>query len=261
MVDVENSCLVIYLFTFILSGIELGAPYNYKYNAELQLDKTTVKDVIEQYGKPNERYHLRSQVASYVFLRYYSTSLSLFSGRARMSYLQFRENLLYAYIAVSSFDNDSTKFSFSKSNEVKVGDSIDSVVERIGAPSGKGKCPINTGKFSGFCKKGGFTWMWLYAKTNGMLNNDRLTAKAFFVGADEAGKVVEIERERITILKRAIPSLLDRKIKIGSGKRLIFQGVVPPLFGVILKAVFFHNSFQSHSVLMLRSCNGVTVRV
>lgn len=183
-------------------AVELGAPYNYKYNYKLQLDKTTVADAISQYGKPRERYHVKSQVASYVFLRYYSTDLSLFSGKARMSYLEFREDLLYAYITVSSFDNDSTDFSYTKAKEIKVGDTIDEVVHRIGEPSGMGKCPMNTGKFSGFCKDGEETWMWLYAKTNGMMNSDKLQAKAFLVGVDKEGKVIEIERERITILTK-----------------------------------------------------------
>lgn len=185
-----------------LLAVELGTPYNYKYNEKLRLGKTTVEDAIEQYGPPNERYHVKSKLYSYVFLRYYSTDLSLFSGRARMSYLEFRENLLYAYITVSNFDNDSTKFSYTKAKEIKVGDPIDSVIARIGEPSGMGKCPINTGKYSGFCKKGEYTWMWLYAKTNGMLNSDKLQAKAFLVGVDKEGKVVEVERDRITILTK-----------------------------------------------------------
>ena len=187
---------------FIAMAVELGTPYNYKYNNELRLDKTTVDDAIAQYGKPNERYHVKSQVASYVFLRYYSTDLSLFSGHARMSYLEFRENLLYAYITVSSFDNDTTHFSYSKAKEVKVGDAIDEVFARIGEPSGMGKCPMNTGKYSGFCKKGSITYMWLYAKTNGMLNSNKLKAKAFLVGVDASGKVIEIERDHITILTK-----------------------------------------------------------
>jgi len=183
-------------------AVELGSAYNYQYNKKLELDKTTVEDALQQYGPPNERYNVKSQRYSYVFLRYYSTDLSLFSGRARMSYLEFRENLLYAYISVSSFDEDSTKFSYTKAKEVKVGDDIDEVIAKIGEPSGKGRCPMNTGKYSGFCKKGAYTWMWLYAKTNGMLNSDKLRAKAFLVGVDEGGKVIEIEREHITVLTK-----------------------------------------------------------
>ena len=188
--------------TVALMAVELGTPYNYKYNEKLRLGKTTVQDAIEQYGPPNERYHVKSKFYSYVFLRYYSTDMSLFSGHARMSYLEFRENLLYAYITVSSFDNDTTKFSYSKAKEVKVGDTIDTVFARIGKPAGMGMCPMNTGKYSGFCKKGSITYMWLYAKTNGMLNSDKLKAKAFLVGVDEAGKVIEVERDRITILTK-----------------------------------------------------------
>ena len=194
--------LLLLMPIFALYAVELGAPYNYKYNHKLRLDKTTVADAIEQYGTPRERYHVKSQVASYVFLRYYSTDLSLFSGTARMSYMQFRDDLLYAYITVSNFDNDSTNFSYTKAKEIKIGDTIDEVVHRIGEPSGMGKCPMNTGKFSGFCKDGTYTWMWLYAKTNGMMNSDKLKAKAFLVGVDKAGKVIEIERDRITILTK-----------------------------------------------------------
>ncbi len=195
-----RTLLLLLIPVFAVYAVELGAPYNYKYNHKLELDQTTVQDVIEQYGTPRERYHVNSQLYSYIFLRYYSTDLSLFSGKARMSYMQFRENLLYAYITVSNFDNDSTDFSYTKAKEIKVGDTIDKVVQRIGEPSGKGKCPMNTGKYSGFCKKGEYTWMWLYAKTNGMMNSDKLTAKAFLVGVDKEGKVIEIERDRITIL-------------------------------------------------------------
>ena len=194
--------LLLLISVVAVYAVELGAPYNYKYNHKLQLDKTTLQDAIEQYGTPRERYHVKSQRYSYVFLRYYSTDLSLFSGKARMNYMQFRENLLYAYITVSNFDNDSTKFSYTKAKEIKIGDTIDEVVHRIGEPSGKGKCPMNTGTFSGFCKKGEYTWMWLYAKTNGMMNSDKLQAKAFLVGVDKAGKVIEIERDHITVLTK-----------------------------------------------------------
>lgn len=195
-----RTLLLLLIPVFAVYAVELGAPYNYKYNHKLELDQTTVQDVIEQYGTPRERYHVKSQLYSYVFLHYYSTDLNLFSAKARMSYMQFRENLLYAYITVSNFDNDSTDFSYTKAKEIKVGDTIDEVVQRIGEPSGKGKCPMNTGKYSGFCKKGEYTWMWLYAKTNGMMNSYKLTAKAFLVGVDKEGRVIEIERDRITIL-------------------------------------------------------------
>ena len=77
--------LLLFIPFFVVYAVELGSPYNHKYNHKLQLDKTTVNDAIEQYGKPNERFHVKSQVASYVFLRYYSTDLSLFSGKSRMS--------------------------------------------------------------------------------------------------------------------------------------------------------------------------------
>lgn len=194
--------LLLFLTFFIAEAVELGSAYNYKYNNRLELGKTTVQDALAQYGRPNERFDVKSQLYSYVFLRYFSTDLSLFSGRARMSYLEFRENILYAYITVSNFDNDSTKFNYTKSKEIKVGDSIDEVIQKIGEPSGKGKCPMNTGRYSGFCKKGEYTWMWLYAKTNGMLNSDKLQAKAFLVGVDKAGTVIEIERDRITILTK-----------------------------------------------------------
>jgi len=198
-----SKLIFILLMTFFTAeAVELGNAYNYKYNHRLQLGKTTVQDATAQYGRPHERFHVKSQRYSYVFLRYFSTDLSLFSGKARMSYLEFRENILYAYITVSSFDNDSTKFNYTRAKEIKIGDTIDEVIYKIGEPSGKGKCPLNTGKFSGFCKKGEYTWMWLYAKTNGMLNSDKLKAKAFLVGVDRDGKVIEIERERITILTK-----------------------------------------------------------
>ena len=198
-----NKIYFVLLLVFMnLSAVELGAKYNYKYNHQLQIGKTTVEDAISQYGQPNERFHVKSKLYSYVFLRYYSTDMSLFSGKARMSYLEFREDILYAYITVSSFQNDSTKFNYTKAKEVKVGDTIDEVIYKIGPPSGKGKCPMNTGKYSGFCKKGEYTWMWLYAKTNGMLNSDKLRAKAFLVGVDKAGKVIEIERDYVTVLTK-----------------------------------------------------------
>ena len=191
------------MFIFMnLHAVDLGTKYNYKYNHQLQIGKTTVDEAIAQYGQPNERFHVKSQLYAYVFLRYYSTDMSLFSGKARMSYLEFRENVLYAYITVSSFENDSTKFNYTKAKEVKVGDTIDDVIQKIGTPSGKGKCPMNTGKYSGFCKKGEYTWMWLYAKTNGMLNSSKLQAKAFLVGVDKNGKVIEIERDHITVLTK-----------------------------------------------------------
>ena len=188
--------------SFMAEAVELGSVYNYKYNNHLELGKTTVQDAIAQYGRPHERFHVKSQLYSYVFLRYLSTDLSLFSGQARMSYLEFRENILYAYITVSNFHDDSTKFNYAKAKEIKAGDTIDDVIDMIGVPSGKGKCPINTGRFSGFCKKGEYTWMWLYAKTHGMLNSDKLQAKALLVGVDKDGVVIEVERERITVLTK-----------------------------------------------------------
>ena len=194
--------LFLLLIFFMAEAVELGSVYNYKYNNRLVIGKTTVQGAIAQYGRPHERFHVKSQLYSYVFLRYFSTDLSLFSGQARMSYLEFRENILYAYITVSNFDNDSTKFNYTKSNEIRVGDTIANVISKIGAPSGKGKCPVNTGKFSGFCKKGEYTWMWLYANNSGMLNSNTLQAKAFLVGVDKYGKVIEIERERMTILTK-----------------------------------------------------------
>jgi hypothetical protein len=196
-----NKIVLLLVFPFfILAAIEMGSPYNYKFNYKLQLDKTTVEEAIMQYGKPMQRYNVKSDVASYVFLRYYSTELSLFSGKARITYLEFRDNLLYAFITASNFNRDSTKFSYDKAKDIKIGDTIDEVIYRIGEPSGKGKCPMNTGKFSGFCKKGEYTWMWLYANNGGMMNSNNIRAKALLVGVDKEGKVIEVEHDRIAII-------------------------------------------------------------
>ena len=63
-------------------AVELGSPYNYKYNNSLRLEKTTVEDALTQFGKPNERFHVKSQVASYVFLQ---AALKSFAARKAAS--------------------------------------------------------------------------------------------------------------------------------------------------------------------------------
>jgi len=186
---------------FVVYAIEMGSTYNYRYNYKLILDKTTVSEAIAQYGKPMERYTVKTEHANYVFLRYYSTDAGLFSGSGRMVFLQFRDNLLYSYITGSNFEFDSTKFNYTKAKEIKVGDSIDEVIYSIGEPAGKAKCPINSGAYSGFCKKGEYTWMWLYAKHAGIMNYKSIKAKAVLVGVDKDGNVIEVERERIAVIK------------------------------------------------------------
>ncbi len=186
---------------FVLWAVDIGQPYNFKYNYRLMLDRTTVHDAIAQYGKPMERYNIKTSHASYVFLRYYSTDAGLFSGSGRMLFLQFRNNLLYSYISASNFEYDSTQFNYAKAKEIKVGDDINKVIYAIGEPAGKAKCPINTGVYSGFCKQGEYTWMWLYAKHAGMLNYRGIRAKALLVGVDKEGKVSEVERERIAVIR------------------------------------------------------------
>jgi len=186
---------------FVVYAIEMGSSYNYRYNYKLILDKTTVSEAIAQYGKPMERYTIKTEHANYVFLRYYSTDAGLFSGSGRMVFLQFRDNLLYSYITGSNFEYDSTKFNYTKAKEIKVGDAIDEVIYSIGEPAGKAKCPINSGAYSGFCKKGEYTWMWLYAKQAGIMNYKSIRAKAVLVGVDKDGNVIEVERERIAVIK------------------------------------------------------------
>ena len=186
---------------FVAFAIEMGSPYNFKYNYKLILDKTTVSEAIDQYGKPMERYTVKTEHATYVFLRYYSTDAGLFSGSGRMVFLQFRDGLLYSYITGSNFEYDSTNFSYTKAKEINVGDDIDAVIYSIGEPAGKAKCPLNSGVYSGFCKKGEYTWMWLYAKHAGMMNYKGIRAKAVLVGVDKDGKVTEVERERIAVIR------------------------------------------------------------
>ena len=177
--------------------VESGNEFNYKYNTYLKLNETTLDLVIEHFGKPSERYDINTSVAQYVVLRFYMADIKLFTGKARLTYMQFRNGVLNAYVYGSNYNLDNSKFDFSKAKKVKIGQSMDEIIELIGKPTGKSNCPVNTGQFSGFCKKGKYTWLWFYADNQGLLDADDVQGKIFLVGVDKNGKAIEIEREHI----------------------------------------------------------------
>ncbi len=192
--------ILLFLFTTLSAGIvEAGSDFNYKYNDRLKLNETTLDLVTEYFGTPSERYDINTSVAQYVVLRFYMANIKLFTGKARLTYMQFKNGVLNAYVYGSNYNRDKTKFDFQKAKEVKVGQSLEEITELIGKPTGKSNCPVNTGQFSGFCQKGKYTWLWFYAKKQGIVDLEHAKANAFLVGVDKNGIAVEIERQRIEL--------------------------------------------------------------
>ena len=196
--------LIPFIFLFVFNTlnaaiVEHGNDYNYKYNDRLKLNETSLEKVIKYFGKPSERYDINTSAAQYVVLRFYMADIKLFTGKARLTYMQFRNGVLNAYVYGSNYNRDHTKFDYKKAKHIKLGQSIEEISSYIGEPTGKSNCPVNTGQFSGFCKKGKYTWLWFYAENQGLLDAKNAQAQAFLVGVDADGKAVEITREKITL--------------------------------------------------------------
>ncbi len=188
--------LIILISTASLNaGINFGKNYDFTQNKELNLEKTTLDEALKKFGKPVERHHIKTSKGDYVFLRYYMSDIKFRSGKSRVTQLQFKNGVLFSYFYGSNYNKDNSDFDYKKSKTIKVGDNIRDVVKNVGRPTGKGVCPLNTGKFAGFCQKGKYTYVWIYLKNFG-LKDKASVANIFLVGVDKNYNVLEVKREK-----------------------------------------------------------------
>lgn len=187
--------IVLIYIASLNAGLNVGKNYHYDQNKKLELEKTTLDEALKRFGEPVERHEIKTSKGDYVFLRYYMSDIKFRSGKSRVTQLQFKNGVLFSYFYGSNYNKDNSNFNYKKSKTIKVGDNIRDVVKKIGKPTGKGVCPLNTGKFAGFCRKGRYTYAWFYLENFGL--KDKVSvANIFLVGVDKNYNVVEVAREK-----------------------------------------------------------------
>jgi hypothetical protein len=186
--------MVIFTISFLCGCASVGNKFNYQNRMNLELGITSKNDAIKLVGKPKETKTVSNKDGNYEILSYVYAYASPGGAAARVLFLEFKDNKLNAHIYNSGFEEDKTEFDFSKSKNLKVGQSsMDDVEQFLGKPSGKAICPSTLRDYSTKCQNATEIWSYLYTKKSQGYDTSTIKTKSIDISFDEKGIIADME--------------------------------------------------------------------
>ena len=187
--------MVIFTISSLFGCSTTGNKFNYQNRMNLELGVTSINDAIKLVGKPEETKTVSNYEGNYKILTYIYTYGDIAGGAAiRLLYLEFKDDKLNAHLYSSDFKEDKTEFDFSKSKNLKVGQSSkDDVEQLLGEPSGKAICPSTLRDYPKKCQNATEIWSWTYTNVYQEYDNFNTRTMSTYISFDEKGIIVDME--------------------------------------------------------------------
>ena len=181
----------------------VGNKFDYEDVGALELGEMRASDYRETFGdEPTVIEDRDTSEGKYKIVRYNYANANLASARSRLLILEFKDGLLNAYVYISSFGSDQTKFAWENIDQIEEGRSSQSaVLEALGKPQGKARCPSLLEDYKERCQGGTEIWSYMTAERVSTLGaayrGRRPEMKTVFVTFDQDGTVVEVSRSKV----------------------------------------------------------------
>jgi hypothetical protein len=149
----------IILVCILFGCATVGGPFPYQNKQNIVIGKTTKDEGIQLFGSPFGTTKTSNANGNFSILKYAYAN----GGGSRVLIIEFKDNVLNAYIYVSSFEEDSTKFDYAVGKTIKEGSFNKAVVlKKMGKPAGKALCPSTMGDFKQLCHTEKEVWKWAF---------------------------------------------------------------------------------------------------
>ena len=181
------------MFVLLSAGCAtVGYSFNYQNRSQLHIGTTTYAQALAFLGTPRLS-NVTDAASETKILQYMYATGSLFGATSRVLLLEFRNDVLNAYVYNSSFPGDSTDFPFSSTANIQPGRSTRSYVKSLlGEPSGGGVCPCEL--FARASDLAGTeVWIWVFTPPTRALARKVIVSKQVVITFDACGTVARVE--------------------------------------------------------------------
>ncbi len=151
------------LLPALFSGCaSVGKDFHHERVTSLEVGKTRSSEYRTMFGeKPNGTETRTTGDGKFEIIKYVYAFADMGSAKARVLFLEFRDEVLNGFNYVSSFDEKRPKIPMERAAEITKGVSTRSdVLNLLGKPMGHAMCPTFIGDFKDHCEKGVEIWSW-----------------------------------------------------------------------------------------------------
>jgi hypothetical protein len=188
------------LLAVVVTGCaSTGHSFNYAAADSLELGQMRSSEYRNVFGeKPSAIGSQSTSDGKFEIARYTYAYADMGNAEARTLVLEFKNGDLNAYQHLSSFTKDKTTAAVENADQVKNGISTkNDVLDILGKPNGKARCPSVLDDFKGRCSKGVEVWSWMAMKKlstfGSAYGGARPKVNMVFVIFDANGVVAETE--------------------------------------------------------------------
>jgi hypothetical protein len=152
------------ILAIILTGCaSVGHDFNYSATSTFelgQLNKSECQNLIG--GEPFKTSVVTDNNGNFEIIRYEYAHGNIATLKSRLVILEFKNDLLNAYVRTSSFDEDKTDYPADRTKDIKKGISTKNEVSTLlGIAQGRGRCPSNLEDYKLRCTNGAEVWSWI----------------------------------------------------------------------------------------------------
>ncbi len=196
--SLKITVLLMTLICLFCGCASVGRDFKYQNTTSLELGKTSSANYVTMFGKPNAVELKDTSDGHFELVRYLYAYANLGSARTRALDLEFRDGSLNAYHYLSSFDKDKTVVNMDQLKRIERGHSKkNDVLQILGTPHGKARCPTQNADFKDKCSKGTEIWVWTaMAKLStfgAAFAGDQVAMHNIFIVFDKDDVVSEVE--------------------------------------------------------------------
>jgi len=189
------------LLLFLLQGCGAYGFDLAKVSPRLQLGKLEASRYEDLFGmRPRSAHSIQNNQGSFLHVYYAQGVQGFASDCVRAVFLEFKRDLLNAYVGVSSCEDDATTFDEERARgavERLKGTGMDEVRAWLGKPTGEALCPSLLAEYKERCTKATRVWQWMKADRQRVLGGARINMSVLTVSFDGNGHVMDVELETV----------------------------------------------------------------
>jgi len=154
---------VVILAAMLTGCASVGHDFNYAVTSSLELGQLKKSEYQNLIGdEPTKTSVINDNNGNYEVVCYVYSHANIATAKARTVILEFKNDLLNAYVRTSSFDEDKNEYPSDRASEIKKGiSSKKDILTLLGKAHGKGKCPSTLADYKERCTKGAEVWSWM----------------------------------------------------------------------------------------------------
>lgn len=168
--------------------------FNYQGVHRLKIGEITKEEITQIIGPHRNTSIIEDQNGRFEIITYRSVTGHLLPNMTQHALkIELKDGYLNAYSYATMNPKKSADFDYEAAKSIKLGDSENDVLQRIGTPSGKCNCPTYHSVFENNCDRGVKLLLWFFLGEE----SGEMVSKSIIVALDENGLVTNIDHKKI----------------------------------------------------------------